>query len=109
MVIVWSDLARFQLISIIEYIENLYGKTTAQHVYIKIVEHVNLLEIFPRMGVRDFRIAIDEFEIRYLINTPNIIHYLIQENKIHIISILDSRQAPEVACRVISNFLQQHK
>lgn len=63
----------------IDYVMENYGSLISQKVYQKIIGHVSLLSTFPNMGVRDSRFETEELEVRYLINTPNIIYYLVHE------------------------------
>lgn len=48
-------------------------------------------------------------EVRYLINTPNLIYYAIEQEEIYIISICDSRQTPEAIYQRISELLYLYK
>lgn len=59
-----------------------YGSLISQKVYEKVIGHVGLLPTFPCMGTRDSRFNAEGLEVHYLINTPNIIHYLVYEEKI---------------------------
>jgi len=44
-----------------------------------------------------------------LINTPNVIYYAISRNEILIISILDTRQSPEMIRHTIAEILKQSR
>lgn len=95
MEIIWSRSAKETLATVLDYIEEYFDSTVAMKVYNKINNHVDLLVSFPRMGVRDPRFSIDEMEVRYLVNTPNIIYYAIIQDVIVIISVFDARCSPD--------------
>jgi len=61
------------------------------------------------MGMRDFYFSDDKYDVRYLINTPNVIYYAISRNEILIISILDTRQSPEMIHHTIAEILKQSR
>lgn len=44
--------------------------------------------------MKDYTLSTAKIEIRYIVNTPNIIHYGIIENTIIIISVCDTRRSP---------------
>lgn len=68
------------------------------------MSHVYLLASFPNMGMCDFRFS--TIEVRYLVNTPNVIYYTKSDDKIIIISILNSKQSPENIYRVLADALK---
>ena len=77
MEVVWSRLAKETLVDILNYVESNYGRIVATKVYDRINRHVETLMLFPRIGVRVPLYANNEIEVRYLINTPNIINIII--------------------------------
>lgn len=75
MEIVWLASAIEDFVSLLEKVDSLFGKAVATKVKYKISSHINLLASFPCMGMRDFYFSDDKYDVRYLINTPNVIYY----------------------------------
>ncbi len=94
MVVVWSSSAKQDLAYILEDISDNFGSKVAKKVRDRLFAHVNLLGIFTRMGVKVKDIS-SEVEVRYLINTPNLIFYSVDETSVNIISIFDHRMSPD--------------
>ena len=103
------DFAIEDFVSLLEKVDSLFGKAVATKVKYKISSHINLLASFPCMGMRDFYFSDDKYDVRYLINTPNVIYYAISRNEILIISILDTRQSPEMIRHTIAEILKQSR
>ena len=103
MEIVWLASAIEDFVSLLEKVDSLFGKAVATKV------KYNLLASFPCMGMRDFYFSDDKYDVRYLINTPNVIYYAISRNEILIISILDTRQSPEMIHHTIAEILKQSR
>lgn len=106
MEIVWSRPAQETLTTILKYIENNFDSNIALKVYNRINNHVDSLAFFPRVGVLDSRFSSSGIEVRYIINTPNIIHYIIVENTIIIVSVLDTRRNPDTIKTMVTDFLK---
>lgn len=104
MEIIWLPSATEDLISLLNRVDDLFGSSVSIKVNQKIMSHVYLLSSFPYMGMRDSRFS--SIEIRYLVNTPNVIYYTRSDDKIIIISILNSRQSPENIYRVLVDALK---
>ena len=109
MEIVWLASAIEDFVSLLEKVDSLFGKAVATKVKYKISSHINLLASFPCMGMRDFYFSDGKYDVRYLINTPNVIYYAISRNEILIISILDTRQSPEMIRHTIAEILKQSR
>ena len=109
MEIIWSRSSKETLATVLDYIEEYFDSTVAMKVYNKINNHVDLLVSFPRMGVRDPRFSIDEMEVRYLVNTPNIIYYAIIQDVIVIISVFDARCSPDTISTMVVDFMKQYR
>lgn len=75
MEVIWSRLAKETLASTVKYVEDCFNRTVALKVYNKINSHIDSLVFFPRIGMKDHILSTAKIEIRYIINTPNIIHY----------------------------------
>lgn len=109
MEIVWSRLAKETLATIVEYVETNFNSTVAVKVYNKINGHVESLAFFPRIGMKDSYFSSSKIEVRYIINTPNIIHYGIKGNTIIVISVFDTRRSPDTISAVVKDFLEHYK
>ena len=48
-------------------------------------------------------------EVRYLVNTPNIIYYAIIQDVIVIISVFDARRSPDTISTMIIDFIKQYR
>lgn len=104
--IVWSRLAKETLVLVLDYIQTSFGDVVAKKVYTKINNHVDSLAFFPRIGILDKRYSSEILEVRYIVSTPNIIHYTIVEDVIIIISVFDTRRSVETIETVIRDFLK---
>ena len=87
MEIVWLASAIEDFVSLLEKVDSLFGKAVATKVKYKISSHINLLASFPCMGI----------------------YYAISRNEILIISILDTRQSPEMIRHTIAEILKQSR
>ena len=72
------------------------SKSLAKHPYIGIIDS-------------DFSILFNNITVRHLKLSPNVIYYLIDENRIVIAAMLHSKQSPETVLQTISEFLKQYK
>ena len=104
--IVWSRLAKETLALVLDYIQTSFGDVVAKKVYTKINNHVDSLAFFPRIGILDKRYSSEILEVRYIVSTPNIIHYTIVEDVIIIISVFDTRRSVETIETLIRDFLK---
>lgn len=109
MEVIWSRLAKETLASIVEYVEDSFNSTVALKVYDKINNHIDSLAFFPRIGMKDYTLSTAKIEIRYIVNTPNIIHYGIIENTIIIISVCDTRRSPDTINLIVREFMEHYK
>lgn len=108
MEIIVSTEALRHILQISEYLQDIYGKIVANKAYEKLMECIQLLAMFPRMGVLHEDIKLDnDFEMRSVVSKPNVVYYVLSQSqqKIVIIAILDSRQSPETIHRTISTIL----
>jgi plasmid stabilization system protein ParE len=90
--VIWADIAEDDLKNIIEYIAD-DSLLNAQKVFNKIREKASSLYIFPGRGrlvpeLKDQGIL----QYRELIHSPWRIIYRISENKVYVLSVLDSRR-----------------
>ncbi len=106
MEIVWLPSADEAFRKLLRNVDDLFGIIVAERVSERIYSHIDLLVSFPGIGVCDSRFS--TIEVRYLVNTPNIIYYTRSSNndKVIIISILNSRQSPENIYRVLADALK---
>ena len=70
-----------------------------------------LLRRLPYIGIidSDFSTLFNNITVRHLKLSPNVIYYLIDENRIVIAAMLHSKQSPETVRKTISEFLKQYK
>ena len=84
-----------------------------------------VLQCYPRSGLgfkfrlqlnntvgiidSDFSTLFNNITVRHLKLSPNVIYYLIDENRIVIAAMLHSKQSPETVRKTISEFLKQYK
>ena len=108
MEVIWSRLAKETLASIVKYVEDVFGHTVALNVYNKINSHIDSLVFFPRIGMKDDAFSTAKIEVRYIINTPNIIHYGIIENTIIIISVCDTHRSPDTIGLLVKEFMEHY-
>ncbi|WP_455634898.1 type II toxin-antitoxin system RelE/ParE family toxin [Parabacteroides sp.] len=111
MEVVWSSLAIEHFLWVLEYVETSFGSSIAQKTQRKIQDKIARLENHPRIGTPDgdYSFLINNLEVRHIILLPNIIYYLIDGDKVVIVSILHSRQSPESVQEIITDFLKQYK
>ena len=90
--VIWADIAEVDLKNIIEYIAD-ESIVNAQRVFDKIRDKASSLFILPERGcvvpeLKDQGIL----QYRELIHSPWRIIYRISENKVYVLSVLDSRR-----------------
>ncbi|MDL1960056.1 MAG: type II toxin-antitoxin system RelE/ParE family toxin [Deltaproteobacteria bacterium] len=90
--VIWADIAENDLKNIIEFIAN-DSLSNAQKVFDKITEKASGLYILPERGrlvpeLKDQGIL----QYRELIHFPWRIIYRISENKVYVLSVIDSRR-----------------
>lgn len=106
MEIIWSHSAKETLAEVLLYVEENFDSMASMKVFAKINNHIDSLAFFPRIGVRDSRFSTDEIEVRYIVNTPNIIHYAIVRDVVIIISVFDTRRSPDTISSMVESFLK---
>lgn len=111
MEIVWSQLAYEHLMDVLTYVEDNFGTLVAQKTRRKIQDKVNLLAMHPQIGIidSDFSIIFNGLTVRHLKLSPNVVYYLIDENRVVIVAILHSKQSPETVRNIIFDFVNQYK
>lgn len=89
----WSKDAGDELAQIITYIKNNTGKITAEKIYNKIIDEVERVSYNP--SARRIAPILKEFGITYIhqfnIN-PWTVFYKVENNRMEVISIIDSRR-----------------
>ena len=111
MEIVWSKLAYEHFLEILIYVENNFGMLTAD-IAVDVTDDIDkLLAKHPYIGIIDsnFSTLFNNITVRHLKLSPNVIYYLIDENRIVIAAMLHSKQSPETVRKTISEFLKQYK
>ena len=98
-------------LEILIYVENNFGMLTAQKTRQK---DTRQSKSFSKTSVyeiidSDFSTLFNNITVRHLKLSPNVIYYLIDENRIVIAAMLHSKQSPETVHKTISEFLKQYK
>lgn len=107
MEIVWLSSADKAFLELLKHVEEAFGTLVAEQVSERIYSHIDLLALFPYIGVRDSRFL--SIEIRYLVNTPNIIYYTVFRDKVILLSILNSRQSPDRIYQILAKILETNQ
>ena len=94
--IIWSQDASDDLVEIITYIKERSSKQIANEIYLRIINHVEKIVIFPESGrlIPEF-LALGIIDIREIIETPWRIFYRVETSGVQIISIIDGRRNVE--------------
>jgi len=101
MEIIWRSKARVQLRQIFDYHKRVASLRTAHKILRQIESTVFNLSTFPNMGPIEYTLKELPYTFRSIVVHPNYkVIYLIENAKIHIVSIWDCRQAP---CRMKEN------
>ena len=94
--IIWSQYASDDLVEIITYIKERSGKQIANEIYLRIINHVEKIVIFPESGrLIPELLALGIIDIREIIETPWRIFYRVETSEVQIISIIDGRRNVE--------------
>ena len=109
MEVIWSDFARQNLDSILDYVEDNFGVTIAKTTLRKIHDNVNILRVFPESGVQDMKYSTMEYSIRHVVVGSNVLYYMVYSDAVVIGTIVHSRQAPKTIDKILTRFLTQYQ
>lgn len=108
MEVVWSRLARDTFVEVLQFIEELFNRKVAQRAADSIIEYVNLLGAFPRIGYVDDLLSTEETEVRLMNCRKSAIYYTIEDQTVIIVAIFDTRRNPAVIKEIIHSFLEEN-
>ncbi len=109
MEVIWSDFAKQNLNSILDYVEDNFGVTVAMKTLQRIRTQVDCLHVFPEIGVRDRKYSVSEYSIRHIAVGPNVLYYMVYPDTVVIGTIVHVRQSPETIDGILVRFLEQYK
>ena len=109
MEIIWSDLARQNLDSILDYVEDNFGSTVANKTFLKIDKKVSSLRNFPESGVLDRKYSTVEYDIRHFTLDPNVLYYMVYPGVVVVSVIVHKSQSPKTVDKILRNFLEHYE
>ncbi len=109
MEIIWSDLANQNLDSILDYVEENFGITTANKTLRKIDEKVSGLINFPESGVLDRKYSTEEYTVHHFTLAPNVVYYMLYPDAIVIGVIVHTKQSPKTVDKILKKFLEHYE
>ena len=90
--IIWTENAREDLKSIVEYLKAEWSVTIAENFLNECNSKIDLISHFPEIGIKSNE---SEAIHRILITKHNALYYLLEKNKITLLDFFDTRQNPE--------------
>lgn len=111
MVVEWSSLAIEQFAEILSYVEDNYGLSVAKKTKNAVLTKVDSLSRHPQSGNFDSKYSDRKkgYEVRHVTLYPNVVYYLLVEDKIIISAIVHSKQSPDTIRNVILRFLTKYR
>lgn len=101
--VVWHALASVDLEDEIEYVFYEFGWEASRKLYIEVMERINHLSQFPKLGVRNDGITFHGDEVRIWNVRQHAIVYAVGEKKITIIVFWDNHRDPSCLERLIGS------
>ena len=105
----WSELASQQLVDIVEYVGDEYGKNTALKTLDKILSNVDGLLKFPESGRLDRAYSSDLYTVRHVSCGPNVIYYLVDGEMLQVIAIAHSKLSSQKVVAMMERFLEHYE
>ena len=109
MEVIWSDLAKQNLDSILDYVEDNFGLSIAKKTFRKIDKKVGSLRNFPESGVLDRKYSTGEYEVRHFTLDPNVLYYMVYPDAVVIGVIVHKSQSPKTVDKILRNFLEHYE
>ena len=109
MEVIWSDLALQDLTEIAEYVSENFGDRVAYTSVEKLQEKVSRLKLFPESGVLDRKLSSLDFYVHHLIVEPNVIYYLLETDRIVVMTILHTKRSTRFVNSVLKRFLEHYE
>ena len=108
MEIEWSVLQNSQLLDIVQYVADNFGQKTATKTLKRIQEKVGRLLLFPESGSYDKHLSTDVYVVRHITLRPNVVYYIVVNEKITIMAIAHEKQSPQTISSMIFRFLEHY-
>ena len=101
----WTEFSKKELKTIFNFYKDKVNIVTSKKIIENIVDSVEVLVIYPEIGMIDPKLSNNPSKIRFIISTNYKILYKINndKNKIEILDIFDIRQNPNKIARNIMN------
>lgn len=109
MEVIWSDLALQDLTEMAEYVSENFGDRVAYTSVEKLQEKVSRLKLFPESGVLDRKLSSLDFSVHHLIVEPNVIYYLLETDRIVVMTILHTKRSTRFVNSVLKRFLEHYE
>ena len=101
----WTEFSKKELKTIFNFYKDKVNIVTSKKIIENIVDSVEVLVIYPEIGMIDPKLSKNQSKIRFIISTNYKILYKINndKNRIEILDIFDTRQNPNKIARNIMN------
>ncbi len=106
MEIVWSALAVRDLSDIALYISDKFGDSVSEKSINKIVQKVERLRRFPKIGTLDRSYSTSAFSVHYIIFPPNVIYYLLEKDTIVIMTVIHVKRSQSYVNKRLECFFE---
>lgn len=107
--LIWSELSKKQLALIGQYVSEQFGSRVAEKSVSKIVSKVEVLRKYPSIGSIDLRFSTREYVVRHINLYPNVVYFLVYNEKIIVIAVMHTKQSPRTVSTIIRRFLQNYQ
>ncbi len=101
--VVWHPSASIDLDGEIEFVYQQFGRDASKKCYEEVMERVNLLSSFPRLGVLFEGVAYHGNEVRLLFIRQNTMVYSVDNEQITIIALWNNRRDPSRLERLVDS------
>ena len=108
MEIEWSVLAKRQLLDVVQYVADNFGQKTAIKTIKRIQKKVGRLLLFPESGTYDKHLSSNVYVVRHITLRPNVVYYIVVNEKITIMAIVHEKQSPQTVSSMIFRFLEHY-
>ena len=101
----WTEFSKKELKTIFNFYKDKVNIITSKRIIDNIVDSVEVLVIYPEIGMIDPKLSNNQSKIRFIISTNYKILYKInnEKNRIEILDIFDARQNPNKIARNVMN------
>ena len=88
------------------YVADNFGEFVSEKSIDKIVQKVERLRNFPKIGTLDPSYSTSVFSVRHVTLPPNVIYYLLEEDTIVIMTIVHMKRSPDYVNKILKRFLE---